>query len=259
MFYKEYKPSASLEHLIDCYWISKIDKSTTLGSRIIPDGCVDIIFRFGGDLSTTKYTCFEPILHGTMTSSFLFVPENGISEMLGVRFLPAGISVLTKLPISEITNGMVGIFDIDSLFNREFVETVCDIPNYQMRIRFIDQWLLAAQQSFFALDVQIFKSLNRAATLSGKIDVIELASVACLSPRQFERRFRTKVGLTPKEFLQVLRFRKAKRLIDFNPQKSVLEVAFECGYYDHSHLNKDFLRFLGEPPRRPEPPPHPAA
>ena len=253
MFYKEYKPSTSLGHLVDCYWISKIDKSTALGSRIIPDGCVDVIFRFGGDFSTTKSTYSEPILHGTMTSSFLFVPENGISEMLGVRFLPAGISVLTKLPISEITNGMVSLFDIDSLFHREFVEMVYDIPSYQMRIRFIDQWLLAVQHSFFALDVQIFNSLKRAISLSGRIDVVELASLACLSSRQFERRFRTKVGLTPKEFLQVLRFRKAKSLIDHNPQKSVLEVAFECGYYDHSHLNKDFLRFLGEPPRRPDP------
>ena len=145
---------------------------------------------------------------------------------------------------------MVSLFDINSLFHREFVEMVYDIPSYQMRIRFIDQWLLAAQYSFFELDVQIFKSLKRAISLSGRIDVVELASLACLSSRQFERRFRTKVGLTPKEFLQVLRFRKAKSLIDHNPQKSVLEVAFECGYYDHSHLNKDFLRFLGEPPRR---------
>lgn len=59
-------------------------------------------------------------------------------------------------------------------------------------------------------------------------------------------RFRREVGLTPKRFARVVRFRSAfDRLAT---AASLATVAAECGYADQSHLTHEFREMAGETP-----------
>jgi len=78
----------------------------------------------------------------------------------------------------------------------------------------------------------------------------DLASKACLSPRQFERNFLTRVGITPKLFMRIVRFEYAMRMKNEHSTKSWSEIALICGYTDSSHLLREFKEFAEFPPSK---------
>jgi transcriptional regulator GlxA family with amidase domain len=69
-----------------------------------------------------------------------------------------------------------------------------------------------------------------------------------LSQRQFIHVFNAHVGLTPKLFCRVLRFKHAREFVDQAGAPDWRQVALACGYYDQSHLIRDFQMFSGLSP-----------
>jgi len=78
----------------------------------------------------------------------------------------------------------------------------------------------------------------------------EWAALACLSLRQFERNFITRVGISPKLFIRIVRFEYAMKIKNECPGKAWSEIAQECGYTDSSHLLKEFKGFAEFPPSK---------
>lgn len=82
----------------------------------------------------------------------------------------------------------------------------------------------------------------------GLIKIDQLASLACLSVRQFERIFQQRIGLPPKYFSRLVRFAQAWIMKEQQPGISWIKVAHECGYFDQMHLIHDFQEFAGVNP-----------
>lgn len=76
----------------------------------------------------------------------------------------------------------------------------------------------------------------------------ELASLSCLSIKQFERKCRERIGMNPKLYARILRFSKAYRLHEVYPELSWLDIAYQAGYYDQMHMIRDFKVFAGVNP-----------
>lgn len=70
-----------------------------------------------------------------------------------------------------------------------------------------------------------------------------LADQACLSPRQFERKFQERMGVSPKFYARIVRFDKAFKMKLQQPQLDWLDVAYRCGYFDYAHMMRDFREF----------------
>jgi len=78
--------------------------------------------------------------------------------------------------------------------------------------------------------------------------VAELASAAAWSPRQLEREFRRRVGLTPKSLARILRFQNVLRWRGIRPEWPWADLAAHAGYADQAHLVRDFRAFAGTTP-----------
>gem|GEM_PF-618618 len=76
----------------------------------------------------------------------------------------------------------------------------------------------------------------------------EWAEIACLSPRQFERNFVKRIGISPKLFNRIVRFEHVLKLKGETPDKSWITTAVDCGYTDASHLFREFKEFADFPP-----------
>ena len=83
----------------------------------------------------------------------------------------------------------------------------------------------------------------------GSVSVNELAKRSFLSIRQFERNFKTFSGFTPKLYSRIIRFQTATQQYG-NSQKSLTDIAYDCGYYDQSHFIHDFKQFSGYHPKQ---------
>lgn len=76
----------------------------------------------------------------------------------------------------------------------------------------------------------------------------QLARLAHLSVRAFERKFRANFHVTPQKYLRKLQMRMASRALVYTRQ-SLAEVAVSCGFSDQSHFTREFRRHFGRTPR----------
>jgi AraC-like DNA-binding protein len=54
------------------------------------------------------------------------------------------------------------------------------------------------------------------------------------------------VGISPKEYINFVRYQFALQQIkQNNSQKSLLDIAIETGFYDHSHLTNEIKKYSG--------------
>lgn len=74
-----------------------------------------------------------------------------------------------------------------------------------------------------------------------------LAAHVALSPRRLTALFRAETGLSPKQAARLMRFQHARgavvRAVTAGHPPDLARVAAECGYYDHSHLVRDFRQY----------------
>jgi transcriptional regulator GlxA family with amidase domain len=97
-------------------------------------------------------------------------------------------------------------------------------------------------------DRQIIHAVNLISHAKGQLSLAGVASEVCLCQRHFERKFKSVIGVSPKMFAKIFRFKNAMRYLQNYPHKDLLTIALECGYYDHTHLAKDFKSLTGDTP-----------
>jgi AraC-like DNA-binding protein len=76
----------------------------------------------------------------------------------------------------------------------------------------------------------------------------QLARLAHMSVRAFERKFHGCFHLTPQKYLRKLQMRMAGRALVYS-NRSLAEVALSCGFADQSHFTREFRRHFGRTPR----------
>lgn len=80
-----------------------------------------------------------------------------------------------------------------------------------------------------------------------RITIGEIAAKSGISISRLERLFRSVLNLSPQQMLQKIRLEKAIKLLK-NPNKSVIEIAIQCGYADHSAFSRQFKHLTGLSP-----------
>jgi transcriptional regulator GlxA family with amidase domain len=76
----------------------------------------------------------------------------------------------------------------------------------------------------------------------------ELARHVGISRRQMERIFQKHLNCVPTRYYLELRLRRARELLLRTP-KSIVDVAFSCGFVSAPHFSKCYRDFFGKPPR----------
>lgn len=80
-----------------------------------------------------------------------------------------------------------------------------------------------------------------------EISVEKLADIAFLSISALERRFKKYLSKTPKQFIREFRLEKARQLL-VETRLPIAEIAYECGFSDHSYFSRHFKMMFHELP-----------
>jgi len=234
MLYTETAPHPVLTPYIDAYWSVQGAGGEISANKILPDGCVDIIFNLGEDAVDMKSG--KAYLIGAMTTPIdsQVSPE---TRLLGIRFKPAAFWAFYAFSsLHEITDDSV---ECDKGLAPD--RSVLSSPAEGLNKFFLDR-LSPPGHALFPLleDIRVHRGLVR---------VEELAKRHFITVRQMERNFRYYIGVSPKEFVNQERFRYTLRRVRGRVVgESLSDIALECGYYDHSHLAHELKRYTGEVP-----------
>jgi AraC-like DNA-binding protein len=253
MNFRLIRPAAALSRYIKHYWFLEMEACETVGERVVPTGYMELTFHFANHLLKRKRTEeLQPgiILCGQKTDYFDVLPT-GKTAMLSIQFFPHGAGVFFDLPISEMANETLDLYDLIGVPARELEEQLAGLPMLEDKVKHIEAFLLGR------LLLKTDHAWNRIAHTiglinqsNGMIKPDQLASEACLSRKQHERVFKEMVGLSPKQFLKVIRFQYTLSAHQHFPLDSLTELAYRCGYYDQSHMINDFRELSGITPKQ---------
>lgn len=246
--YIEYSPDFRLQHLIETYWVSDGMVSSQHTQRILPDGCVDILFNFNQRDAIGQFQSYMPHIVGTMTSYLDITHYSEAIQMLGIRFRPGGIAAFSRIPVFELTNQTVEIDWVETLLEKSCYDRLPEFSTMQERIAYLEKYLISRLDSLFALEQRINYTVDFIRKGKGFIPVKQVAQEVCLSERQLERKFKRVVGISPKMFSRIIRFKHTLGYLQTCSDEKHCSVAIDCGYFDHSHLIKDFKAFGGTLP-----------
>ena len=76
----------------------------------------------------------------------------------------------------------------------------------------------------------------------------ELASHVGISRRQLERLFQKHLQCVPTRYYLEIRLRRARELL-LRSSRSIVDIAFACGFVSAPHFSKCYRDFFGIPPR----------
>ncbi len=236
-----YAPGPHLSPFVHNYWTLQATCASDMcrQQRVVPDGCIDIIFR-----RRSPTEAFVAFIVGAMTRP-IFEDLAPRAEYLGIRFAPGGFGHFFRAPAGELTDRIVPLECL--VAPSRLIEAVANASDGRTRLQTIEEglgrWLHSAEP-----EPILATTLGTIRASGGMVSVARLARRAGWSPRHLQRVFRERVGVSPKLFCRIIRFKAALHALRHRPRQDLLQVALEAGYYDQAHFIHDFDCFYGASP-----------
>lgn len=242
------KPSPALAPFIKYYWILRIDITAPVTERTIPVGCVHLTFHRGNQLYSPTVQLQPHAFVCGQSNTYTDVISTGNIDMISVVFQPYAPRLFFRMPVKEVYGMNISVADLGDPLLSDLEKQITDTPDDARCIHLIENFLLKRLHSFSEYNIQRINATIREVNLQPQPTIHELAQTACLSDKQFNRIFTEYVGTTPKEFIRIIRLQRALYILQTQPHTSFTQLAYECGFYDQSHLIKEFKAFSGYTP-----------
>ncbi|WP_099463902.1 helix-turn-helix domain-containing protein [Parabacteroides provencensis] len=241
------QPSAVLAPYIKHYWLLESDDVIN-SQRVIPTGNIELLFH-----RSCQMKCKDQIIPRTSLSgqsiSFSDLTPTGVVNMIAVVFHPFGAKAFFELPIYELSNLIVSADDLSLNSLKELEDKILYTTSDDECIRLIESFLINRLNPFKEYNYKRMAAAVGTINLcSDELSVSKLAETVCLSKKQFQRIFSEYIGITPKEFMRIVRFHKTLYTLQNNPEMNFTTLAYECGFYDQAHLTREFKLFSGYTP-----------
>jgi AraC-like DNA-binding protein len=228
---------------VDSMWLSESYVQPHAAERVLPTGNAVLILnldesgRAAGD-----------VLSGARARYFVLDTSRPLS-LLGVSFRPGGSFPFSGGHAGELQDLSV---PLETLWGRsaqvlreQLLEAATASAKFEVLERFLcclmsRNRLVGHPAIKYAVDV--FQKKAGAVTVSSVLEQIGL------SDRRFIELFRREVGMTPKLYCRVSRFRAVVSALGSTSAVDWAGTAVACGYYDQAHLIHDFREFAGISP-----------
>lgn len=169
------------------------------------------------------------------------------NTVLGVRLHPMGAFALLGLPLDALTGLTVDLESVNGAEARRLVDTCEAARGPEARLRAAARWIEQRVRAGPDPDPAVAWMAAQIERHAGAVSIGALAARTGWSTTRLTGTFREQVGVTPKLFARVLRFRSALEMVA-SADRALAEVALAAGYYDQSHFSADFREMSGFSP-----------
>jgi AraC-like DNA-binding protein len=229
--YRELAPPPELRHALICLWVRATAEDDATPVRILPDGCIDLIWR--SDRGA--------FVAGPDTRPVVGAAGLG-SITVGARFRPGAGGPALDQPLHELRDKRVQLGDLIPKLARRLDPELA--PDAALREIVTVAGELAGNRPpdplVAAASWRLGDPRARSASVAWDLGVSE---------RHLRRLFLDSVGYGPKTLQRVLRFRRfLGRLDAADGDVELAALAAECGFADQAHLTRECARLSGISP-----------
>jgi len=236
----DYKPSEILRQFIKTFRL--IESEAEVVNRVLPMTSLAMSFRCKGQISYLSKNNCETLPLSTISGlrkSVRLINYYKNSSAIIVLFQETGASAFSKMPIYELFEKTTSL---DNFLNQtevsEIESQLSEKETVEQKISIIENFLLS-KLILKNADKLVSVAVNKINFAKGNLKIKELTKLLYISNDAFEKRFRKVVGTTPKKYSTIVKLSSIVKQENVN----LLESAFETGYYDQPHFNKDFKLF----------------
>jgi AraC-like DNA-binding protein len=229
-------PPVHLRPYVKCFWSLDNSKDEVLPPvyKSMADGYTEVVFATNG--SFEEYYNYDGYLlpqhanHRTLTIGKTI-------GLFGIRLYPYALQPLFGIASVELVNN---VHHLTSVVHRDLVDQVSESRNPGERLEKVCAYLT---KKLTHNPTPIDKVIHHLMASQGQASITELQNITALSERQFERKFKSIIGFTPKHYSRIIRFQHARK--KFAARLTFADLAYECNYADQSHFIREFKEFSG--------------
>ena len=200
----------------------------------------DVIFIPCGIIHRTNYTTAS---HSRLLINFTeeYIPENLRDKLSNIRYLYRS---------REVARNIEDIFhkiEQEYAHPDEYTRTLLKCHTTEMLYLMVRHpGALEEATTGNELIDAIVKYIKK--NYMSDIKLSTVAKMKSVSPEHLSRTFKACTGLGFNEYVTLLRLRRAEELIKCEPDKTISEIAYECGFNDGNYFSYKFKKMYGISP-----------
>ncbi len=162
-------------------------------------------------------------------------------KAITVIFHPGGLNRFLGIPMTELFDNGTSAREVIGKEIDELLDKCHDTLSFHALDGIIQNYFLH-KLSMVKGELPIDFALQYLIT-NYNTDIADIAKMACMSIRSFERKCQERLGMPAKMFARIARFHKAYKMLESQKAVKWTDIAHCAGYYDQMHFIKDFKEF----------------
>ncbi|WP_432665783.1 helix-turn-helix transcriptional regulator [Wukongibacter baidiensis] len=248
-FLNEVKPL--LRGLIRHYWyVNGEEGSPPSKNLLLPMDHVDLIITMGDPYIYSKNKkIFQPKnihFHGIREGS-VQITQQGRIQAVGISFEPWGFYFFTRQSMSQYVNKIVDLRDVNHSLCEELSDHMVQFDDPIDFIKTVEESLIRCVnlKTQEHIDCRIIEEF-----ISSDINSIkDYCQIGGVSIRKLERIFKKYIGVSPKRFMNIVRFEASSRDMINSNSSSLTDISYKHGYYDQPHFARVFKDYTDYAPK----------
>jgi AraC-like DNA-binding protein len=166
---------------------------------------------------------------------------------LDLKLPPLGAYALCGQPLRSLVGECVALDEVFGAAGRRVEERVRAATDWDGRFDVLERFLLDRAKVARWPHPMVAAAWLRLHETAGAVRIDALAAELGFSRRHLSTTFHEQVGLAPKAVARLLRFARVRERMACAPGRWA-DIAYESGYCDQAHLNRDFRQLAGTTP-----------
>lgn len=246
-------PAAPLRPFVETLWV--VDRAAAPpaagGERVLPTGSMHLALSVSGEpfqvATGDRSPVTGPALVGGARSRPYLRSTGRPTVSVGALLRPGPCQYLFGVPASDLAERHTPLDELWGGAVEAALARLAAAPDAERALVVLECLLAERLPRPRALHPAVAHALECFALGAGVGEVVRGTGY---SHRRFISHFKQAVGLTPKRYCRVLRFRRALSRLSADPRLELCTLAQAAGYSDQAHFSREFSSFAGVSPGR---------
>src|SRR5437867_7208653 len=225
-----HRPGHPLASYVEALWYYDGYQTAHHKERVLPNGRFQVVINLSAGLGAV---C-------GMRSQYIVIEPAAIQSAMGVVFRSGGARSFFEVPSHDFYNQVVPLDVVWGSQTAQLRDRLREVVTVGGKFQVFETALLRAMQRGAEQRLALHPSVQYALRAFRRAPhirtVIGVSEEAGLSRRRFSQLFREQVGIPPKLYCRLVRFREVVRQVAAGGRVDWADVALAGGYYDQAHL-----------------------